>query len=161
MCRVDLGEILDRREHMGETTIGVGTGDRRPRHAAGVGAGRLERHLLAEHHPQRQFVLVDGSRNPLPRRLGDQRARVRVGAERVDDGLGIRVEVEQPSAAGDRGGEIAEVVQHESALHMVGLRCEADDSVAVGQSQRPSVPAVAHFLDARHALAARWPKSPS
>src|SRR5260370_35221985 len=33
---------------------------------------------------------------------------------------------------------------------MVGLRCETYDSVAVGQPQRASVPAIAHFLDAWH-----------
>ena len=82
--------------------------------AVGVGAGRLERHLLAEHHPQRQFLLVDSARYPLPWRLGDQRAQIRVGPERVDDGLGVRIEVEQAPASGDRRGEIAEVVQHDS-----------------------------------------------
>ena len=106
---------------MGESTVGVvnrvaiGRND-----AAGVGTGGLERHLLAEHHPQGQFVLVDSPRYPLPRRLGDQHAQVWVGAERVDDRLGVGIEVEQASASRDRRGEIAEVVQHELALHMIG-----------------------------------------
>ena len=85
-----------------------------------------------------------------PGALATSARQVRVGAQCVDDGLGIRVEVEQSSAPRDRRGQVAEVVQHELALHMIGLRCEAYDSVAVGQPQRPSVRAVAHFLDTGH-----------
>ena len=67
VCRIDLGEILDRRKHMAESTVGVGNGPAVGRDdAAGVGTGGLERHLLAEHHPQRQFLLVDSARYPLP-----------------------------------------------------------------------------------------------
>ena len=115
-----------------------------------MGTGGLERHLLAEHHPQRQFLLVDSARYPLPWCLGDQRAQIRVGPEHVDDGLGVRVEVEQAPASGNRRGEIAEVVQHDLALHMIRLWCKTDDSVPIGQSQCPSEPAVTHFLDAGH-----------
>ena len=89
----------------------------------GVGAGGLDRHLLAEHHAQRQFGLVDGPRDALSRRLRDQRTQIRVGAERVDDGLRVRVEVQQAPAPGDRGGQVAEVVQHQL--------CSAHDRVAV------------------------------
>ena len=116
----------------------------------GVGARRLERHLLAEHHPQGQLLLVDGSRDPLPGRLGHQCAQIRVRAERVDDRLGVRVEVEQSPAPGDRRGQIAEVVQHQRALHVIGIRCETDDSAAVGQPQRPPVGTVADLFDAWH-----------
>ena len=136
---------------MGQTTVDVGHRLAVGRDdAPSMGACRLQRHLLAEHHPHRELLLVDRPRNPLPGRLGDQRRQVRVGAQRVDDRLGVGVEVQQPPAPGDRRGQIAEVVQHELALHVIGLRCETDDSVAVGQPQRSSVRAVAHFLDAGH-----------
>ena len=116
----------------------------------GVGAGRLHRHLLAQHDAQRQFGLVDGARDALSGCLRDQRTQIRVGAERVDDGLGVGVEVQQAPAAGDRGGQVPEVVQHQRAPHVIGFRCEADDSVAGGQPQGPPVRAVAHLLHARH-----------
>ncbi len=114
--------------------------------AGGVGAGGLDRHLLAQHDAQRELGLIDGARDALAGRLRDQGAQIRIGAKRVDDGLGVGVEVQQAPAAGDRGGQVSEVVQHQRAPNMVGFRCETDDSVACGQPQRSPVCAVAHFL---------------
>lgn len=149
--RVDLSEILDRGEHMREAAICVGDGLTVGGHeTGGVGACGLDGHLLTEHDPQCQLLLVDGPRNSLPRRLGDQRTEVRIGAERVDDRLRIRVQVEQTPASCYRRGEIPKVVQPDLALHMVGLWCETDDSVAIRQSQRPPVAARTHLLDARN-----------
>ena len=85
-----------------------------------------------------------------PGALATRALRSGSALEGVDDGLWIRIEVEQPPAPGDRGRQVAEVVQHQLALHMVGMRCQGDDSVAVRQPQRSPVGAVAHFLDARH-----------
>ncbi len=133
MHRVDLGEVLDRREDVRQPAVDIGhrlavRGD----DARGVGAGGLDRHLLAQHHTKGEFVLIDGPRDALPGRLRDQGAQVRVGAKRVNDGFGVGVEVQQAAAAGDRRGEVAEVVQHELAPHVVGFRCETDDSAASG-----------------------------
>ena len=98
-----------------------------------MGAGGGDGDLLAQHDPHGQLRLVDGARDALARGLGHQGAEVGVGAERVDHGLRVGVEVEQPAAAGDRRGQVAEVVEHELAAHMVGRGVEADDAVAVGR----------------------------
>ena len=133
MGRVDLGEVLDGREDMSEATVHVGQWLAVPGHdAGGVGAGRLDRHLLAQHNAERQLGFVDGSRDALAGRLRHQCAEIPIRAQSVDDGLRVRVEVQQPPAAGNRGGQVAEVVQHQRAPDMIGFRCETDDSVPRG-----------------------------
>src|SRR3954463_12484989 len=101
---------------MGEATVGVGQWLAVPgRDAGGVGAGRLDRHLLAQYDSERQLGFVDGTRDALSGRLGNQCTELPVCAQRVDNGLWVRVEVQQPSAAGNRGGQVAEVVQQQRA----------------------------------------------
>ena len=51
MRRIDLGEMLDRRKHVGQTAVGIGHRLAVGRHdAPGMGACGLQGHLLAEHH---------------------------------------------------------------------------------------------------------------
>jgi hypothetical protein len=130
---VDLGEVLDRREDVCQATIGVH--DRlavRHDDATGVRAGGLHRDLLAEYHAQRKLLLIDRPRYPLSRRFRNEHAEARVSAQGVHHRFGIGVEIEQSTAPCDRRTEIPKVVQHDPALHMVGLWCETDDSVAAG-----------------------------
>ena len=98
MGRIDVGELLDRgkdvRQTAGRVGYGLAVGGNKP---ADVGTRRLDRHLLAEHHPQRQLRLVDRAWDALTGRLGDQRLQVVVGAQRLDYRLRIGVEIEQPS----------------------------------------------------------------
>ena len=78
MSRIDLGELLDGGKHMGEPTVGVvdrrsvGLGE-----ASSVRSRGLDRHLLSDHHPQREFGLVDRPRDALSRCLRDQGAQLR------------------------------------------------------------------------------------
>ena len=115
-----------------------------------MGAGRLGRDLLSDHHSHGEFLLVDGSRDPLPWRLGHHRGECGVGAQHVDRRLGVRIQIEEAPASCDRGGEIAEVVQHQVAQDVVGMRCEAGDSVTRRQPHRAAIRSVANLLDARH-----------
>jgi hypothetical protein len=88
-------------------------------------------------------------RDALAGRLRHQCPEIPVRAQGVHDGLRVRVEVQQPPAAGNRGGQVAEVVQHQRAPDMIGFRCETDDSIPRGQPQRPPIGTVAYFLNAR------------
>ena len=152
MGRVDLGELLDAREDVGEAAVGVGrpAGRRRStRRPAWVRAALTDTCWPSTTRTASSASsTVRGMR--CPGAFATSARRSRIGAQRVDDGLGVGVEVEQPPAPGDRGGQVAEVVEHQLAPHMVGLRCEADDSVAGRQPQRPPVGAVAHLLDTGH-----------
>ena len=60
---------------------------------------------------------------------------------------GIGVEVEQPPAAVDGGGEIGEAVEPEHGAHVVVLWLELHEPVAARQAQRPPVRAVCRLLD--------------
>ena len=147
MGGIDVGELLDRgkqvRQTAGRVGDGLAVGGNKP---ADVGTRRLDRHLLAEHHPQRQLRLVDRAWDALTGRLGDQRLQVLVGAQRLDYRLRIGVEIKQPSTTGNRGGHVAEIIHHQQTAHMIGSRCQADDSVAGPKPQRTSICAVTYLF---------------
>ena len=97
------GQLLRRREQVGEPAVGIVDrlavcGDEPGRRGCGPRCG----HLLAEHGPHGELVLVDGARHPPPGRLGHQRRQQRCRRERVVDRDRVGVEVEQAAAARDR-----------------------------------------------------------
>ena len=147
MGRINVGELLDRGKDVRQTarrvSHGLAVGGNKP---GDVGTRRLDRHLLAEHHPQRQLRLVDRARDALTGRFGDQRPQVVVGAQRLDYRLWIGVEIEQPSTTRNRGGHIAEIVHQQKTAHMIGSRCQAHDSVAGRKPQRTPIGAVTYFF---------------
>ena len=93
----------------------------------------LRRHLLTEHHPDRQFRFVDGARNALAGRLADEFAQRVVRSESLVNGLGVGVQVEQPATACDGDGQVPEVVERQHTPHLIGSRRQADDPGAVRQ----------------------------
>ena len=73
--RVDVGQLPDGREEMGQRSGGIC--QRRPvrlHQPAGMHPGSGERHLLAQHRTHREFLGVDGSGNALSRRRRNDRA---------------------------------------------------------------------------------------
>ncbi len=157
MSRVDLGEVLDRREDVGQAAAGIGhrlavRGD----DAGGVGTGRLDRHLLAQHdaqRPARARRRCAGCVVRAPSRPAHVRSGSALSASTTASGSASRSSSRRQRAIAV--GEVAEVVQHQRAPHVVGFRCEADDSVARRQSQCSPVRTVAHLL---HARAPRTPR---
>ncbi len=147
MRRIDARELLDRgkqvRQTAGRVGYGLAVGGNKP---ADVGTRRLDRHLLAEHHPQRQLRLVDRARDALTGRLGDQRPQVLVGAQRLDYRLRIGVEIEQPSTTGNRGRHVAEIIHPQQTAHMIRSGCQAHDSAAGPKPQRTPVCAVTYLF---------------
>ena len=104
MRRVHAGQLNYGRERMGEPAGRIGDDTPVCRdEPAGVRPGGLGRHLLSQHHPDREFGFVNGSGNALPWRFGDERPKCRIGFKLVGNRFGIRVEIEQPPAAGDCG----------------------------------------------------------
>ena len=94
--------------------------------ATGQRAGAGHRHLLAEDRPHRQLEAVGGAGHPpagLPWRTSGREQRV--GAELLGDGDRVGVEVEQAPAAGDRGGQVAQVVEPQGGVHVVGRPARA------------------------------------
>ena len=117
---------------------------------AGVGARGLRRHLLAQHRADGQFGLVDGARNALSGRLGDHRGQVGIAAECLDHRFGVGIEVQQPPAASDRGGEVPEVLEAEDTADVIVRRRQGDHAAARGKPQAASVRAVADLLATRY-----------
>ena len=70
--------------------------------ASGVRAGGFYRHLLAQHHTERELGLVNGAWNALSGGFGHQRAEARIRTQGVDHRLGVGVKVQKPPAAGNR-----------------------------------------------------------
>ena len=111
-----------------------------------VGTRCLDRHLLAEHHPQRQLCLVNRAWDALTGGFGDQHLQVVVGAQRLDYRLRIGVEIEQPSTTGNRGRHVAEIIHPQQTPHMIRSRCQAHDSAAEPEPQRASIRAVTNLF---------------
>ena len=82
---------------------------------AGVRAGRRGRHLLAEHRADREFGRVDRAGYPPARGLVHERGKQRIAAKQIVHGDRVGVEVEQPAAAADRDGQVAQVAESELA----------------------------------------------
>ncbi|PQM47566.1 hypothetical protein C1Y40_02235 [Mycobacterium talmoniae] len=147
MGGIDVGEVGDRREGVGQRATGVvdrlAVGRDQP---AGVGAGRRGGHLLAQYHPNGEFDLVHRARDALTGRLRHDRAQIRVRRQHLEHRFRVGVEVEKSPAAGDRGGQVAKVVEDQLAADVVGGRGERDDAGAVRQAQGAPIPAVAHLL---------------
>ncbi len=82
--------------------------------------GGRDRHLLAEHGPQRDLVAVDRA-DRAPPRAGRRASGPMTGSDgqEAGDRQRVRVQVEQAPAALHRGGDIAQVSQRERALHPV------------------------------------------
>ncbi len=78
------------------------------------------------------------------------RGQLGVTGQRVDHRFGVGIEVQQPPAAGDRGGEVAEVVEHQQAADVIDGRCQGDDGAAAGKPQAAPVRAVADLLATGH-----------
>ena len=87
------------------------------RQPAGDGARARHRHLLAEHGPHGDLVAVDVAGHPQARALAHQRGQQRVRAELVVDRDRVAVGVEQPAAALDGGGDVAQVLEGEGRQH--------------------------------------------
>ena len=60
--------------------------------------------------------------HPQPGVLAHERLEQRVGGEERVDRDRVRVEVEEPAAPLDRGGQVAQVVEAEVARDVIGLR---------------------------------------
>lgn len=158
---IDLGELLDRRERVGQRALGVV--DRPPMgsdESARVGSHGLGRHLLAQHRPHRQFRLVDGAGNTLSGGFGHHRAQVWVRLEYRNHRFRVCVEVQEPTATGNRGREVAEVVEHEQAADMIGSRRQGDQAIAGREPQCASVPTIAHLLATRHCAGGQMTETP-
>ena len=80
---------------------------------AGMRPGRFGRNLLAQNRPHGEFGLVDRARNALSGCLGHCRRQIGVAGQRVHHRFGVGIEIQEPSAPGDRGGKVAEVVEHQ------------------------------------------------
>ncbi|COX15155.1 Uncharacterised protein [Mycobacterium tuberculosis] len=131
MAGIDLSELLDRREGVGQSAVAIVDrpsvgGDQ----SARVSACGLRRYLLGEDRPHGEFCLVDCAGNALPGCLAHHCAQIRIGAQRLDDRFGIGVEVQQPSATCSGRHQVAEIIEHKQAAHMIGCRRQADDAVA-------------------------------
>ena len=85
-----------------------------------------------------------------PGALATTGAKLRVVGQRVDHRLGVGIEVQQPPAAGDRGRQVAEVVEHEQASDVIDGGCQGDDAAAGGKPQAASVRTVADLLATGH-----------
>lgn len=79
-------------------------------------------------------------------RLGHDRAQLGIAAQGFVHRFGVRIEVQQPPAAGDRRCQVAEIVEDEDAAHMVGGRVQGHDGVAERKAQAASVCAAADLL---------------
>jgi hypothetical protein len=116
----------------------------------GVGAGCAGADLLAQHGAHGELLAVHGpghassgsTRHPRREHLVLRQLRVHRH--------GIRVEVEQATATGHRGGQVAQVGEREPAGDVGRLRGEGDDAGAVRQPEGPAVRPGAPLLDARH-----------
>jgi hypothetical protein len=144
-------EVGHRAERGGQEVAG---GEHQPSgHRARAGDG----HLLPDDGAHRQLEAVgragDAASGITPHHGADER----VLAQRLPDGDGIGIEVEQLSAACDRGLQVAQIRQDELALHVfrafgvIGLRrAQGDDAVTVRKAQAASVGpcGAVEFLDA-------------
>ncbi len=90
------------------------------------------------------------ARHPPPGGLAHEPAEQCVAAERVDHGLRIGVEVEQPPAALDGRGEVAQIVESQRGPHVPGGRGQHHGASAVRQAQAAPVRAVQPLLHAGH-----------
>ncbi len=90
---------------------------------------------------------VPGMRRPGS--LGDEGTERRVIGQRRCHGFGVCVEVEKPSTAGDRGGEVTDVVEGQFADDVVGRWSQGHDSEAGGEAQSSAIRAVVVLLAAR------------
>ena len=151
MGGIDVSELFDRRERMGQRALGIvdrpPVGGDQPTRMGSCGLGR---HLLAQHRAHGEFGLVDRAGNPLPRCLGDHRRKFRVIGQRVDDRLRVGIEVQQPPATGDRGCQVTEVVEHERAADVIDGGRQRDYGAAEGKTQAASVRTVADLLATGH-----------
>ena len=139
------------REQVGAAA--AGPAGRRParavlrRQPGGGGAGGGHGDLLAEHGADGELVAVDVAGHPQPGRRPDQRAEHGVAGERVADGDGVAVGVEQAAYALDRGGEVAQVVRAGTSRARTpscpasgwSAQLELDGAGAVGQPQGAGV----------------------
>src|SRR5690606_8637673 len=136
LLRIDSGKPLNRGKDMGEPAGRIAYRlTVRKQQPLGMGSGRLDRYLLAEHHPHREFGFIDGAWNALPRSLAPQRRELRISGKGLDDGFRIRVEVQQPAAAGDGSGEIPKIVEHQPASDVICGWAQTDDAMSVRQTQ--------------------------
>jgi hypothetical protein len=157
--RVEIGQVIDAGEHVGQAAARVFYRPAVPGDdTGGVRTGGLHRDLLTEHHPDGQLRLVYRAGDALSRRLRHEGTEPLVGAQRIDHRFGIGIEVEQSTAAGDRRGQVAQVVEYELAPDVVGMRCERYDPAARRQPQGAAVGAVAHLLDPRDRARRQMPE---
>ncbi len=115
-----------------------------------MGAGRGGRDLLAQYHAHREFRGVHRARHPAARCLADQRGENRVFAQEIGHGHRVGVQVEQPPAAADRDGEIAQVGHGQLAGYVLRSRPERHDAPPVRQAQGAPVRPVPPLLNPRN-----------
>ena len=108
-----------------------------------------DRDLLADHRADDELEAVRVTRHP---QAGPARGRSgrRTGSRRsaVAHARRVGVEVEQATGPGDRGGEVALIVESERADDVIRRRGQGHDAVAVRERERSAVCAVDHRLDA-------------
>ncbi len=149
---------------MGDTVDGrrqwvAGCGDQ----PGGEGAGPFHGHLLPEHCSGQQLNAVGVPRRAEPGPLADERPENWIIAELGIDGVGIRIQVEQPAAALNCRLGIGDVVEVEGARHRVGSRCacagrQGDHGISVVETQRAAIGRAIPRLDAGHGSVAQEPE---
>ena len=133
---VALGQFHQRGRRREE--VGHGADRSGQRHAGGVHqspghrtrAG--DRDLLADDGAHGELEAVGGTRHAAPGTAPHQAADERVVAQGLPDGDGIGIEVEQLAAAGHGRVQVAQVFQHELALHVGGAAAAAAAAAGAG-----------------------------
>ncbi len=143
---------VERRERLGggeqPVSRAVGAAARRAARdqPARHGAAAAHRDLLAEDGADRDLVAVDVAGHPQPGAAPHERREQRVVGELVVDRDRVAVRVEQPAAALDRGGQVAQVVELQAAAHVaavghaVGPRSSTTWPPPCGSRRRAGVP---------------------
>jgi hypothetical protein len=103
--------------------------------AAGQRACSCDGHLLPEHGTDRGLRRVDGPRDAQARRTRHQRLHPRVAGEVGVDSHRVSVQVEQPSAALHRDGQVAQVIEDHAHVDVGTGGVHGQHPTAVGQPQ--------------------------
>ena len=117
--------------------------------ASGERLGSAGAALLADHDPQGELGTVDGARHAPPRARDHEGTEGFVRAEGLVDGDRVGVEVEEPAAALDGGGQVTQIGQPERRGHVAVGGAQRRAPGSAGEPQRPPEGPVAPLLDAR------------
>ena len=97
------------------------------------------RNLLAQHAPDGQLVTIHGTRDAPARCRRDEWREGRVGCKHLVDSGTVGVEVEQPTAASDCGGQVARVGEPQCGIQKTISGSQFDDADSVRQHQAAPV----------------------